>query len=165
MFSWNSLYYSSWHVLYYLESFCQVPSYLPSLPQESFCLSVCLCLKPFYCSSYNLANLFGLISDISHRFFEFQLTWANHLVCPLLYCTRQHFPSLPSFVEITKEPSISSNCPLKVFYSAVAMKITIELCLVLPVGPTRIFLHSAPRYICSHSLFASFKVHSWVSHS
>lgn len=47
-----------------------------------------------------------------------------------------------------------------------ARKITMEqLCFVLPAGLTRIFLHSVHRYICSHSLFALFKVHSWVSHS
>lgn len=40
MFSWNSLCYFSWHILYYLKSFCQVPSYLPSLSPEPFHLSV-----------------------------------------------------------------------------------------------------------------------------
>lgn len=40
VFRWNSLGYFSWHVLYYLKSFRQIPSYLPSLSHESLHLSV-----------------------------------------------------------------------------------------------------------------------------
>lgn len=61
MFSWNSLCYFSWHVLYYPKTYCQVSSYLPSLSP-----------KPFHLSVSSTPQIFLLLF-----LYSFRLFWPN----------------------------------------------------------------------------------------
>lgn len=48
-----------------------------------------LLLKSFYCSFYTASDYFDLMSEVPHRFFYFQLTWAN-------WCLQHVSSSLPA---------------------------------------------------------------------